>query len=111
MPPQSYDGGDTIPHSHRVLIAEGAEVRVFLLERSLRKIVTDGERRPIFGRRLYPQISRLAVLDIKMALKDGFDVLKRVRANPKLGHMPVIISSKMSAFPAQVPDLTLFNPF
>jgi two-component system response regulator len=28
-----------------------------------------------------------------MPLKDGFDVLKRVRANPKLSRLPVIIFS------------------
>jgi DNA-binding response OmpR family regulator len=95
-----------MPHSHPVLIAEDDEDMIFLLERSLRKIglrnpikiVSDGEQAV---RYLEDDVTHksphLAVLDIKMPLKDGFDVLKRVRANPKLSRMPVIIFSSSSS--------------
>ena len=95
-----------MPHSHPVLIAEDDEDMVFLLERSLRrvgvknpvKIVTDGEQAVQY---LEDDVTHksphLAVLDIKMPLKDGFDVLMRVRDNPKLCRMPVIIFSSSSS--------------
>jgi|SRR5688572_8513538 len=95
-----------MPHSHPVLIAEDDEDMVFLLERSLRrigvknpvKIVTDGEQAVQYLEDdLTHKSPRLAVLDIKMPLQDGFDVLKRVRANPKLCRMPVIIFSSSNS--------------
>jgi CheY-like chemotaxis protein len=95
-----------MPHSHPLLIAEDDEDMIFLLERSLRrigvknpvKIVTDGEQAVQYLEDdLTHKSPRLAVLDIKMPLKDGFDVLKRVRANPKLCRMPVIIFSSSNS--------------
>jgi DNA-binding response OmpR family regulator len=95
-----------MPHSHPVLIAEDDEDMVFLLERSLRKaglnhpvkIVSDGEQAVEYLEdETNHKTPHLAVLDIKMPLKDGFEVLKRVRANPKLSRMPVIIFSSSNA--------------
>src|SRR5689334_6348606 len=91
-----------MPHTHPVLIAEDDEDTIFFLERSLRKagvrnpvkVVHDGVEAIEYlegnGTQKPP---RLVVLDIKMPLKDGFEVLKRVRTNPKLSRMPVIIFS------------------
>ena len=95
-----------MPHSHPVLIAEDDEDMVFLLERSLRKvgvknpvkIVSDGEEAiDYLEDDLNHKAPHLAVVDIKMPLKDGFEVLKRVRANPKLCRMPVIIFSSSNS--------------
>jgi two-component system response regulator len=91
-----------MPHTHPVLIAEDDEDTVFFLQRSLKKIgiknpvkvVNDGaEALQYLEQENGQKTPRLAVLDIKMPIKDGFDVLKRVRANPKLSRMPVIIFS------------------
>lgn len=89
-------------HTHPLLIAEDDEDTIFFLERSLRKagvknpvkVVHDGleaiEYLESNGTHETPQ---LAVVDLKMPLKDGFDVLKRVRAIPRLSRMTVIIFS------------------
>jgi two-component system response regulator len=76
---------------------------VFFLERSLKKagvknpvkVVSDGEEAIEYLEKANGthKTPRLAVLDLKMPLKDGFEVFKRVRANPKLSRMPVIIFS------------------
>ena len=91
-----------MPHSDTVLIAEDDEDTIFVLERSLRKlgmrnpvkVVHDGEQAINY---LEQDDShkppRLAVLDIKMPLKDGFEVLNRIRSNPKLSRLPVIMFS------------------
>ena len=94
-----------MPHSHPVLIAEDDEDTIFLLERGLKKagvqnpvkIVHDGaEALTYLEAEAQHKTPRLAVLDIKMPLRDGFDVLKQVRSNPKLSRMPVIIFSSSS---------------
>jgi CheY-like chemotaxis protein len=45
------------------------------------------------GERTGPQTPHLVLLVIKIPLKDGFEVLERVRQNPKLKCTPVIIFS------------------
>jgi two-component system response regulator len=91
-----------MPHTHPILIAEDDEDTVFLLERSLKKagitnpvkIVHDGvEAIDYLENDPHQKPPRLVVLDIKMPLKDGFDVLKMVRANKKLHRLPVIMFS------------------
>jgi CheY-like chemotaxis protein len=91
-----------MPHSRPILIAEDDEDTVFFLERSLRKsgmknpvkIVHDGaEALEYLENDANEQAPRLAVLDVKMPLKNGFDVLTEVRRNPKLKRMPVIMFS------------------
>jgi len=91
-----------MPHSHPVLIAEDDEDTIFFLERFLHKIglenplkiARDGaEALEFLENESDHKTPHLAVLDIKMPLKDGFDVLQRVRANPKLSRMPIIIFS------------------
>jgi two-component system response regulator len=91
-----------MPHTHPVLIAEDDEDTIFVLERSLRKL---GMRNPVKivhnGQQAIDYLehdenhkpTRLAVLDVKMPLKDGFDVLNRIRSNPKLSRLPVIMFS------------------
>ena len=91
-----------MPHTHPVLIAEDDEDTIFVLERSLRKlgmtnpvkIVHDGEQAINYLEHDDThKTPRLAVLDVKMPLKDGFDVLNRIRSNPKLSRLPVIMFS------------------
>jgi len=95
-----------MPHTRPLLIAEDDEDTVFMIERALRKagvqnpvkIVSDGQEAVTYlEEESNDTPPRLAVLDIKMPLKDGFDVLKSVRANPKLCRMPVIIFSSSNA--------------
>ena len=94
-----------MPYSQPVLIAEDDEDMVFMLERALRKagvqnpvkIVADGQEAVEYLEKHDHKTPRLAVLDIKMPLRDGFEVLKRVRDNPKLCRVPVIILSSSDA--------------
>src|SRR4051812_35126032 len=91
-----------MPHTHPVLIAEDDEDTVFFLERSLRragvqdpvKIVHDGEEGLRYLQNEEDHKSpRMAVLDIKMPLRSGVDVLKSIRNDPRLKRLPVIIFS------------------
>ncbi len=91
-----------MPHTHPVLIAEDDADTVFLLERSLRKlgvknpikIVHDGEEALRYlEEEDTHKAPRVALLDAKMPLKDGFAVLKHVRTNPKLSRLPVVMFS------------------
>ena len=95
-----------MPFSHPVLIAEDDEDTIFLLERSLRKagvknpvkIVQDGaEALGYLENETDHKPPRLAVLDVKMPLKSGFEVLKEVRAHPKLSRLPVIMFSSSNS--------------
>jgi DNA-binding response OmpR family regulator len=95
-----------MPHTHPVLIAEDDEDTIFMLERSLRragvqnpvKIVQNGEEALSYlESSTEEKTPRLAVLDVRMPLKDGFEVLKQVRTHPRLSLMPVIIFSSSTA--------------
>lgn len=91
-----------MPHTHPVLIAEDDADTVFLLERTLRtlgvknpiKIVDNGDEalRYLEDDQTHKP-PRITLLDVKMPLQDGFEVLKRVRANPKLSRLPVVMFS------------------
>lgn len=103
---ECYNPPAQMPHTHPVLIAEDDEDTIFLLERSLRKagitnpvkIVHNGdEALKYLTEEVDQRPPRLAVLDLKMPLKDGFDVLRQVRTNPRLNLMPVIIFSSSRA--------------
>ena len=95
-----------MPHSHPVLFAEDDEDTIFLLERSLKKagvrnpvkIVQDGAQAlGYLENEADHKAPHLAVLDLKMPLKSGLDVLKAVRSHPKLCRMPVIIFSSSNS--------------
>jgi CheY-like chemotaxis protein len=95
-----------MPHTYPVLIAEDDPDTVFFLERSLKrvgvknpiKIVHDGaEALGYLQDEETHKTPRLAVLDIRMPLKSGLDVLKSVRSDPRLCRMPVIIFSSSAA--------------
>jgi len=89
-----------MPHTHPVLIAEDDEDVVFFLQRIFRK---QGVQNPLkfvpAGQQALDYLEtetrppRVALLDIKMPVKDGFDVLKPVRAHPKLSRLPVLMFS------------------
>ena len=89
-----------MPHTHPVLIAEDDEDVVFFLQRIFRKqgiqnplkFVPDGQQ-ALDYLETETRPPRVALLDIKMPVKDGFDVLKRVRAHPKLSRLPVVMFS------------------
>lgn len=90
----------------RVLVAEDDEDHLFLTVRALSDVegvhlevdaVRDGEealdyiqRRGKFADRLRPH---LILLDIKMPRVDGFEVLARLKEDPELKKIPVVILS------------------
>ena len=91
-----------MPHTHPVLIAEDDEDTRFFLERSLQKagvrnpvkIVNDGQQALDYLQKDDShKTPRIVLLDIKMPGVDGFDVLKRVRADPRLSRLPVVMLS------------------
>jgi CheY-like chemotaxis protein len=91
-----------MPNSDPVLIAEDNEDDVFLLERSLRKagiknpitFVTNGvEAIDYLENDSSHKMPRIVLLDVKMPLKNGFDVLASMRQNPVLKRLPVIMFS------------------
>lgn len=88
----------------RVLVAEDNEDHLFLTVRALRSVegvhveveaVRDGsealdfvERRGRFADRERPH---LLLLDLKMPNVDGFEVLERLKADPELRSIPVVV--------------------
>jgi CheY-like chemotaxis protein len=95
-----------MPNSHPLVIADDDEDTVFFLQRSLSKagvknpikIVHDGtEVLEYLEKDKDHKIPRLLLLDVKMPGKDGFEVLKRVRANPRLSRVPIVIFSSSNS--------------
>ena len=70
--------------NHIVWVKDGAEALDFLFARGAYASRT-GTDRP-----------RLLLLDIKMPLVDGFEVLRQVRADERLAAMPVVIMTSSS---------------
>jgi len=89
-----------------ILLAEDREDDVILIQRAFKKagfvvplkIVRDGEEaihylsgvRQYADRNLYP-LPSLFLLDLKLPLKDGFEVLRWMKEQPELKHIPVIV--------------------
>ena len=90
--PASADAAAVKPS--RVLIAEDeaniAAALEFLLSRAGYdvQVVTDGEKALDFLRRERPDVM---VLDVMLPHVDGFELLKRVRADSRLSDLPVLI--------------------
>lgn len=90
--PASADAAAVKPS--RVLIAEDeaniAAALEFLLSRAGYnvQVVTDGEKALDFLRRERPDVM---VLDVMLPHVDGFELLKRVRADARLSDLPVLI--------------------
>jgi CheY-like chemotaxis protein len=87
----------------RVLLVEDDEDHAFLIRRALRdldgttievELVRDGEQaiacleRGHFDERTLPQ---LVLLDLKIPRQDGFEVLRRIRADAALRTLPVVV--------------------
>ena|SRR5436190_2997702 len=89
-----------------ILLAEDREDDVILVQRAFKRagfdiplrVVRDGEEaiRYLSGaaqyadRNRYP-IPSLVLLDLKLPLKDGFEVLRWLKEQPDLKHVPVIV--------------------
>ena len=90
--PASADAAAVKPS--RVVIAEDeaniAAALEFLLSRAGYnvQVVTDGEKALDFLRRERPDVM---VLDVMLPHVDGFELLKRVRADARLSDLPVLI--------------------
>ncbi|HSU54484.1 MAG TPA: response regulator [Candidatus Dormibacteraeota bacterium] len=92
----------------RILVAEDDENDRFFLRRAAEKagvkntidFVNNGQEAVDYlsgteafsDRNAYP-LPTILLLDLKMPLLDGFDVLKWVREHPRLGRLPVIVLS------------------
>jgi CheY-like chemotaxis protein len=89
-----------------ILLAEDREDDVILIRKAFRRaglnnpihLVTDGEEaiaylngdRPYTNRDEYP-LPHLLLLDLKMPIKDGFDVIRWVRQQPGLQLLPIVV--------------------
>jgi CheY-like chemotaxis protein len=93
------------PQQLTIMIVEDNRADVFLLKKALRKadicftavVFEDGESafRYIDGEHV-PGTKRmldLAILDLNIPRRDGSEVLDRIRRNPKLRHIPVVVLS------------------
>jgi CheY-like chemotaxis protein len=101
-----------VSRPHQILLAEDDEIDVMLLKRAFNEVnaqagvcalANGGEvlaylqgQGPYSDRKAYP-LPNLLLLDLKMPIKNGFEVLQWLRANPILRRLPVIImtSSKL----------------
>jgi CheY-like chemotaxis protein len=87
-----------------LLIADDDEETLFFLKRSLGRagvfsevqVVHDGTEALIYLDK-NKKVPRLLLLDVQMPEKDGFQVLKEVRATPRLRRMPVVVFSSSCA--------------
>ena len=87
----------------RILIAEDSKVALKALEKVLDKL---GAKYRSFenGRLLLDYINSiddienigLVITDLEMPNASGFTVIKEIRANPKLKHIPIVVNSSMS---------------
>lgn len=99
---------------HTILIVEDDPNDVALIRRAFQKarlvnslqVVTDGEaviayldgQPPYDERRRHP-LPVVLLLDLKLPLKSGFEVLQWLRAQPKLRRLPVVILTSSSETP------------
>lgn len=78
----------------RILIAEDdehiAELLSFVLEREHYAVATVADGESVFAR-LRDEPPALLILDVMLPRLDGFQVLKRLRAEPQGGRLPVIV--------------------
>ena len=87
----------------KILLADDNEDDVFVIRKAFEEVkllngmdvVNDGEEVLAYLRRQGPyhdaQLPGLVLLDIRMPKKDGFEVLKEIKSDPALKHLPVII--------------------
>ncbi len=86
-----------------ILLAEDSEDDIFVIRKAFKEgrllnaidVVKDGEAALAFLRRQegyqHAKFPGLMLLDIRMPKKDGFEVLKEIKSDPALKHLPVII--------------------
>ena len=105
-------------NQYTILIVEDDPNDVALIKRAFRKaklvnplqVVTDGEaviaylggQAPYDDRQRYP-LPVIVLLDLKLPLKSGFEVLQWLRMQPKLRRLPVVILTSSS----ETPDINM----
>ncbi len=87
----------------KLLLAEDNEDDIFLMRKAFGEakllnivdVVKDGEEALAYLRRQGPyhdaELPGLLLLDIRMPKKDGFEVLKEIKSDSALKHLPVIM--------------------
>ena len=87
----------------KILLAEDNEDDIFVIQKAFKEakllnmvsVVKDGEEVMAYLRRQGQyrdaEMPGLLILDIRMPKKDGFEVLKEVKADPALKHLPVVV--------------------
>ena len=89
-----------LKNSRRVLLAEDNEDIIFLTRRAFRKlkvinpleVVTSGREAIDFLAGLSPpDVPALILLDLKMPMMSGFDVLRWIRNREQLNRIPVVV--------------------
>ena len=82
----------------KILIAEDDQ---FILKAMTTKLTKEGYEVKVVGdgiqlmEMLKSYIPDLIILDLLMPKKDGFEVLKEVKVDPKLKNIPIIIASNL----------------
>ena len=82
----------------KILIVEDEESLAFVLKEKLdksgfeTKVAKDGEVALTLARAFKPE---LVLLDLVLPKKDGFSVLRELKADPELGPVPIIVLSNL----------------
>ena len=75
----------------KILIVEDVEFNVELLVQLLEddyalEIAVDGQQALLLAEKIVPD---LILMDISLPIMDGYEATRRIKANPKLSHIPI----------------------
>jgi two-component system sensor histidine kinase/response regulator len=102
-----FDNDDTIPTIPKVLFVDDTEDNLDLLEFALKKKpitmlrASSGKECLVVAEEQRPD---MIVLDIQMPEMDGFETLRRLRANPETAKIPVIFLTAIKRDPQSIAE-------
>ncbi|MDP1677911.1 MAG: hybrid sensor histidine kinase/response regulator [Bacteroidota bacterium] len=102
-----FENDDTIPEIPKVLFVDDTEDNLDLLEFALKKKpitmfrASSGKECLIVAEEQHPD---MIVLDIQMPEMDGFETLRRLRANPETAKIPVIFLTAIKRDPQSIAE-------
>jgi signal transduction histidine kinase len=102
-----FDNDDTIPTTPKVLFVDDTEDNLDLLEFALKKKpitmfrASSGKECLVVAEEQQPD---MIVLDIQMPEMDGFETLRRLRANPETARIPVIFLTAIKRDPQSIAE-------